>query len=393
MTPKQDAKAGPVRGTRITKRVRAPKEANETPERARKRALDREAQRTFREKTKNYIAHLEQTVAACKAESKSELVSQLLNENAELYSTVERLRKIISDIYTATQPEILERNRSMDDSTSSVKDDNKRDEPGPASSIAVAKPAGSPLEVMTDAADADTVVIGPEPAVAGEVPVDEPFPSFLFTSATDPFAQDHTDIHEEIHLQSLHDEFVSSTELDLMIDAPLPVPDDLVAFAGDGVLAGGDPEGHDLATKGGDLLSQNEQLVSDQTMAVEQCQHSPRAPMARESCFSLDIQSPISFFTESAFSFNLWMQTNSIYSQIFAISPRHASEARNSDSGVLFKAIENGWSSLSYKEQRNPVIQILRGYDELVSKCLNQVNRLAIAYKNHLLIKVRKIPA
>jgi hypothetical protein len=392
MTPKPHAKAGPVRSTRITKRVRAPKEANETPERARKRALDRDAQRSFREKTKNYIAHLEQTVAACKAESNSQLVSQLLAENAELYSTVERLRKIISDIYTATQPEISERNRAPDDSFSSVKDDNKRDDDKPGQAIAVVKSTVSPLEVMTDAPDATTIDVVPHAVAASDGADHEVFSNFLFTSATDSFEQYNADMDEAGHLPSLHDVFVSSDELELMIDAPVPVADDLIAFPVDVTLACGNSEGQDLVTKAGDLLTQNAQLVSDRTMTVEQCKQPPRSPLAREGCFDLSVQSPISFFTDTIFPFNLWMQTNSVYSQIFAISPRHASEARNSDSGVLFKAIENGWSSLSYKEQRNPVIQILRCYDELVSKCLNRVNRLAIAYKNHLLIKVQRIP-
>jgi hypothetical protein len=104
------------------------------------------------------------------------------------------------------------------------------------------------------------------------------------------------------------------------------------------------------------------------------------------SFFSLG---PMPFLPGGTIDFDLWDRTNDIYNRIFAISPRQASDARAMDSGVLFKVVKFGWDSLTLGEQSNPVIHILRGYDELISSRLDPLNRLAIAYKNHYLIKVR----
>lgn len=391
MSPKQSAKATPITGTRITKRVRAPKkDADETPERARKRALDREAQRTFREKTKNYIIHLEQTVAACEGGSDPQRVSQLLAQNAELYRTVERLRKIISDIYTATLPEISERNRSADDPSSCMKEQDKPDEPPtpPEDRIAIAHSKGSPLGSLVGATETTTIIDVPSISMdASGDAVQEAFPEFSFAPATDPSIDAGPEFLPVADPQPAEDGSVSS--VDCMNDASGPVNEDLLGFHAD-MFA--------FITEEPTEIDQKTIMMTEPLQDSHSARHLPgphaafKLPleprMSSPTCLSLYMQNHLPLLAERACDFNLWMQTNTIYNQIFAVSPMQASEARNLDSGVLFKAIENGWESLSQKERNNPVIRILQSYDDLVSKCLDKVNRLAIAYKNHLLIKV-----
>ncbi|KAH7081948.1 hypothetical protein BKA63DRAFT_504984 [Paraphoma chrysanthemicola] len=78
-----------------------------TEQRARKRAIDRMAQRTLRDKTKRYIAYLERTLEECKTNSGSETVEKLLDHNANLFAQTEALRKMLTDISSVINPELM----------------------------------------------------------------------------------------------------------------------------------------------------------------------------------------------------------------------------------------------------------------------------------------------
>jgi hypothetical protein len=85
---------------------------------------------------------------------------------------------------------------------------------------------------------------------------------------------------------------------------------------------------------------------------------------------------------------NLWQITNTIFSKIFWADSSQARAADDFNGGVIFRALAEGWDSLSEADQSNPVVQILREYDETLWEGFDPVNRLAIAYKNQYLIKV-----
>ncbi|KAH7080784.1 hypothetical protein FB567DRAFT_531735 [Paraphoma chrysanthemicola] len=78
-----------------------------TEQRARKRAIDRMAQRTLRDKTKRYIAYLERTLEECKTNSGSETVKKLLDHNANLFAQTEAFRKMLTDISSVINPELM----------------------------------------------------------------------------------------------------------------------------------------------------------------------------------------------------------------------------------------------------------------------------------------------
>jgi hypothetical protein len=85
---------------------------------------------------------------------------------------------------------------------------------------------------------------------------------------------------------------------------------------------------------------------------------------------------------------NLWQITNTIFSKIFWADSSQARAADDFNGGVIFRALAEGWDSLSETDQSNPVVQILREYDETLWEGFDPVIRLAIAYKNQYLIKV-----
>ncbi|KAB8078779.1 hypothetical protein BDV29DRAFT_129627 [Aspergillus leporis] len=64
---------------------------------AKKRAWDRVAQRTLRQKTKSHIEYLEQTVRALQSQTSEDFVVNLIQEKEHLLAENEHLRKIITD--------------------------------------------------------------------------------------------------------------------------------------------------------------------------------------------------------------------------------------------------------------------------------------------------------
>lgn len=77
-------------------------------QRARKRALDREAQRNFRKKTKDHINQLEKVVENFRTQNKTQLVDHLWSENAQLRKENETLRKSLGDIGVLVQHSTME---------------------------------------------------------------------------------------------------------------------------------------------------------------------------------------------------------------------------------------------------------------------------------------------
>lgn len=66
--------------------------------RERKRAADRQAQRTFREKNKLYTAHLEQMVTILRERNDNELARKLITQVEHLTKENESLRKAMDKI-------------------------------------------------------------------------------------------------------------------------------------------------------------------------------------------------------------------------------------------------------------------------------------------------------
>lgn len=82
-----------------------------------------------------------------------------------------------------------------------------------------------------------------------------------------------------------------------------------------------------------------------------------------------------------------WQTANQSYEMIFRVGPHGSQAADMINAGTLFKAVRDGWGSLSPRDQNNPVFMILREMDEKVFFQKDKVSRVALAIKSHRLMK------
>lgn len=82
----------------VVKRKRRASCLGEQERRERKRAIDREAQRSLREKTKTHIAELEWTIQILRDQDRNGATANLLSEIDSLRAENERLRDIIDSV-------------------------------------------------------------------------------------------------------------------------------------------------------------------------------------------------------------------------------------------------------------------------------------------------------
>ncbi|PVI00723.1 hypothetical protein DM02DRAFT_526456 [Periconia macrospinosa] len=82
----------------VVKRKRRASCLGEQERRERKRAIDREAQRSLREKTKSHIADLERTIQILRDQDRNSATANLLSEIEALRAENERLRDVIENV-------------------------------------------------------------------------------------------------------------------------------------------------------------------------------------------------------------------------------------------------------------------------------------------------------
>jgi hypothetical protein len=87
----------------------------EQERRERKRAIDREAQRSLREKTKTHIAELERTIEILRDQDRNGATASLLSEIESLRAENERLRDVIDSVKSVIGGDIAPRNNTSSD--------------------------------------------------------------------------------------------------------------------------------------------------------------------------------------------------------------------------------------------------------------------------------------
>ena len=92
------------------KRKRLASSLGEQERRDRKRAIDREAQRSLREKTKKHIADLERTIEILRSKDCNEANASLLSEIKVLRAENERLKDIIDSVKNLVGGPVVSRN-------------------------------------------------------------------------------------------------------------------------------------------------------------------------------------------------------------------------------------------------------------------------------------------
>jgi hypothetical protein len=94
----------------VVKRKRRASCLGEQERRERKRAIDREAQRSLREKTKTHIAELERTIQILRDQDRNGATANLLSEIDGLRAENERLRDVIDSVKSVIGCDLLPRN-------------------------------------------------------------------------------------------------------------------------------------------------------------------------------------------------------------------------------------------------------------------------------------------
>jgi hypothetical protein len=93
----------------VAKRKRRVSCLDEQERRERKRAIDREAQRSLRGKTKTHIAELERTIEILKNQDRNGATASLLSEIESLRAENERLRDVIDGVKSVVGGEMFGR--------------------------------------------------------------------------------------------------------------------------------------------------------------------------------------------------------------------------------------------------------------------------------------------
>jgi hypothetical protein len=96
----------------VVKRKRRASCLGELERRERKRAIDREAQRSLREKTKTHIAELERTIQILRDQDLNGATSSLLSEIEGLRAENERLRDVIDSVKSVIGCDSFTRNNA-----------------------------------------------------------------------------------------------------------------------------------------------------------------------------------------------------------------------------------------------------------------------------------------
>jgi len=104
-----DAAPPPAAIAPVVKRKRRASCLGEQERRERKRAIDREAQRSLREKTKTHIAELERTIQILRDQDRNGATASLLSEIDGLRAENERLRDVIDSVKSVVGSEIFPR--------------------------------------------------------------------------------------------------------------------------------------------------------------------------------------------------------------------------------------------------------------------------------------------
>jgi len=104
-----DAAPPPQPVAPVVKRKRRASCLGEQERRERKRAIDREAQRSLREKTKTHIAELERTIEILRNQDRNGTTASLLSEIESLRAENERLRDVIDGVRSVIGGELFGR--------------------------------------------------------------------------------------------------------------------------------------------------------------------------------------------------------------------------------------------------------------------------------------------
>jgi hypothetical protein len=312
-----------------------PSQAESDAQRAKKRAWDRAAQRTLRQKTRVRIEHLEKTVQALEEERHGTVIPKLMDEIEALRTENERLRKVIGDSIS-----FLQQGSQVKAGAGAQP---SREIPISASSN-IATTSGSvsggdgPWE-SPQREDQMAMTI----RCAGMSPQSDEYGSpFKSTATFDVF---NTTCPHEIRTTSDGRCSPNSCIFEMLatLESPLNMSPSMIINGS------------------GAAIPNNTSAFADSNLLS-------RFPITPTSCMA-------------------WRAGNQIFKGISQVDVIEALATDAVDAGPLLKGIHLGWDSLSPTTKLSPCIRILQQMDQCIWAPMPKINRAAIAYKSHMLIR------
>ncbi|KAH8598224.1 hypothetical protein B0O99DRAFT_616187 [Bisporella sp. PMI_857] len=318
-------------------------------QRERKRALDRKAQRASREKTRSHIAHLEKMVQILSDKNGNAGIIELMDEMTRLHAEIDRLRKIIdsiksvlgTDIFEPTIPSVPYRQASQ----SPDNEQNSTPRSPNANEIKFTE-ANLPQEYY-------------------------PTPRALVEDRRRGGNSINGDMNDDMNVDMEDLEERATT----------------VEEVGEGQP--GNPQDSDSNSSNRDAIdwstgNEEDFIIGNRWSEHESkvYKHTPFWNLPNPLRTAMP-EPPVPDFIPC----KIWQTANSIYGSIFVYPRERILSANNVDPGSLFKAIKEGWGSLSLKERSNPVLQILKDVEQNLFWDLDPVTKVATLYKSMLLLK------
>lgn len=370
-----DAAPAPTPTAPVVKRKRRASCLGEQERRERKRAIDREAQRSLREKTKTHIAELERTIQILKDQDRNGATSSLLTEIDSLRAENERLRDVIDSVKSVVGGEIFPKNTGQNANVQHASPPTRSpnsDSPGPTAQGQRQITSKSRENSISN----DNIQHSktPHPTHNHIINTEQTNPHFASVhynnhSTSNPPTQVDIDGMSVISRSLVHSRPQSHTSPPLPLSISLEPVTSLVPTSSESTALLDDPDSPTTAAFA--------------PLFSEIFGPSWRCP----SPVVLHIGSPDSA-TPSADLCPIWKKSNDIFNKVFQPRPGAANLLNSSpfEAGYLYLGIKQGWTSFNEWLQ-SPALRILKEVDEFLFCHLPRVERLAVAYKSFKLLK------
>ncbi|UPX14038.1 uncharacterized protein EKO05_0004530 [Ascochyta rabiei] len=348
------------------KRKRRASCLGEQERRERKRAVDREAQRSLREKTKTHIADLERTIRILRDRDRSGATANLLSEIDSLRAENERLRVIIDSVKNVLRTDIAPRTTAP------------TERPTTNGGAIVASPSSSSNGHRLPNTQTATFTADSKPSLPAPTELPNSYDFNERTSSTTLVDLDGMNIMTSVHTPAALDLSLAHTPVeDLPTDNVMEVRRrsqvDMHGWEDNAATASWGPFLQEFFGDGWRCPSPNILHIS-----APDCSDSPTS----------SIVCPI------------WKKSNELFEKIYtscsAPGARSLTVANRklsvpAEAGLLYLGIKEGWANISDEWMQSPVLVILQQVDEFLFCRLPRMERLATAYKSFKLLKVRVI--
>ncbi|KAF1947208.1 hypothetical protein EJ02DRAFT_417803 [Clathrospora elynae] len=329
----------------VLKRKRRASCLGEQERRDRKRTIDREAQRSLREKTKTHIAELERTIQLLRDQDQNGGTASLLSEIDVLRAENERLRNVIDSVKSVVGSDLLPR------STAPKNTANCGDEGNSPAAISVGQrsPKSRSISCINEKK--------PSP----HTPINPPN-SFGPTTATRPVDLDGMTVMTDIDAP-----VAPNPTIGIYLDLQ-PVVESPEEEQAEELPWGNAPETANWAQMMEEIFGPNWRCPSPVVLHIGN-PDSPPSPTSNYIC-------PV------------WKKSNELFGKVFNYrSDTRSLTTDTAESELLYLGIKDGWVTLSNDWMQSSALTILKQMDELLFSHSPNVERLAVAYKSFKLLK------